>query len=216
MNYDSYRTSMRSDLLIGLEPSGDWQLATIHRSNSKPSALVPFDKAVSLKRPTGWVHFFIHDSRFSRLLRDPWRYLPILARFDGVISPDCSVFWGYPLYRQLESIGQSREIGSWLQRNGIPVIPCVRWGKENTYCFAFDGIEPGGTIAVGTAGAMREKESRAVFEAGFETMLDALSPKRIVVYGSRRSPVFFSAEERGVEIMQFDTDTAKAYAKRAE
>lgn len=103
MNYDSYRTSMRSDLLIGLEPSGDWQLATIHRSNSKPSALVPFDKAVSLKRPTGWVHFFIHDSRFSRLLRDPWRYLPILARFDGVISPDCSVFWG-----GIRSTGSSR------------------------------------------------------------------------------------------------------------
>lgn len=96
------------------------------------------------------------------------------------------------------------------------MIPCVRWGKENTYSFAFDGIEPGGTIAVGTAGAMREKKSRAVFEVGFETMLDALSPRRIVVYGSRRSPVFVSAEERGVEIMQFDTDTAKAYAKRAE
>lgn len=47
LDYDSYRNPMRSDLLMGLEPSGDWQLATIHRSNSLPSALVPFDKAVS-------------------------------------------------------------------------------------------------------------------------------------------------------------------------
>ena len=216
MNYDSYRTSMRSDLLVGLEPAGDWQLATIHRSNSRPSTLVPFDKAVSAKQPTGWVHFFIHDSRFSRLLRDPWRYLPILSRFDGVIPPDCSVFWGYPLYRQLESVSRSREIGSWLQRNGIPVIPCVRWGKEDTYNFAFDGIEPGGTIAVGTAGAMREKETRKIFESGFEPMLDAVAPKRIIVYGSRRSCVFALAEERGVEIVQFDTDTARAFSKRGE
>lgn len=96
------------------------------------------------------------------------------------------------------------------------MIPCVRWGKENTYGFAFDGIEPKGTIAVGTAGAMRERETREVFEAGFEAMLDAVEPKRIVVYGSRKSPVFASAEERGIEIVQFDTDTAKVFAKRGE
>lgn len=161
------------------------------------------------------MHFFIHDSRFSRLLRDPWRYLPILARFDGVVSPDCSVFWSYPLYRQLCSIGQSREIGAWLQRNGIPVVPCVRWGKEETYGFAFDGIEPGGTIAVGTAGAMREKEARDVFESGFVPMLDAVSPKRIVVYGSANSPVFKIAKDRGAEIIQFESETSKAFMDRS-
>lgn len=214
MNYDSYRTVMRPDLLDGMEPSGKWELATIRRTNAKPDILIPFDKAVSSKESIGWIHFFIHDSQFIRLLRNPWRYLPILARFDGAISPDCSVFWGYPLYRQLQSIARSREIGAWLQRNGVSVIPCVRWGKEDTYGFAFDGIEPGGTVAVGTAGAMRDKETRRVFEAGFGPMLEALAPKRIVVYGSRRSAVFADAEECEIEILQFDTDTAKMFSKR--
>ena len=205
---------MKSYLIEGIQPSGQWELPTILRSNANPSLLIPFDKAVTNKDHKGWVHFFIHDCRFSRLLKNPWRYLPILARYDGVISPDCSVFWGYPIYRQLHSISQNREIGAWLQRNGIPVIPCVRWGKKETYGFAFDGIEPGGTIAVGTAGAMREKETRKVFENGFEPMLDAIAPRRIIVYGSRKSPVFKEAEDLGIAIVQFDTETAKAFMNR--
>lgn len=215
MNYDSYRTVMKTDLINGIEPSGKWELATIHRSNSKPERLIPFDKAISTKDRSGWVHFFIHDIQFARLLKNPWRYLPILAKFDGVISPDCSVFWNYPLYRQLQSIGQSREIGAWLQRNGISVIPCVRWGKQDTFDFAFDGIEPGGTIAIGTVGAMRDKEARKVFEAGFVPMLESVKPKRIVVYGSKNSSVFLGVEKQGIEIIQFESETAMAFSKRS-
>lgn len=215
MNYDSYRSALRSDLLYGMQPSGDWDIATIFRSNARPDFLIPFDKSLSVKKRVGWVHFFIHDEKFARILRNPWRYLPIIEQFDGAIAPDCSVFWGYPRYRQLQSISQSREIGAWLQRNGVSVIPCVRWGKRgDTYCFAFDGIEPGGTIAIGTAGAMREKETRKVFEDGFHPMLKAIAPKRIVVYGSRKSAVFDEAERNGIEIIQFETDTAKAFSKR--
>ena len=197
------------------EALGEWEMATIFKSNAKPSCLIPFDKAMSAKDKSGWVHGFIHDGGFVRLFRNPWRYLPILAQFDGVIAPDCSVFWSYPLYRQLQSICQSREIGGWLQRNGIPVIPCVRWDKDNTYGFAFDGIEPGGTIAVGTVGAMRDKEARKVFEDGFAPMLEAARPTRIVVYGSRRSSVFDSAENDGIEIAAFESATAAVFSKRS-
>lgn len=215
MNYDSYRTVMKTDLIEGMQPSGEWGLATIHRTNAKPSRLVPFDKAISSRETNAWVHFFIHDIRFSRILKDPWRYLPILARFEGVISPDCSVFWNYPRYRQLQSVARSREIGSWLQRNGVPVIPCVRWGKQDTYEFAFDGIAPGGTVAVGTVGAMRDSEARNVFEAGFEPMLEAVEPRRIVVYGSRKSSVFEVAERHGIEVLQFDSEIAKVFSRRS-
>lgn len=215
MNYESYRSSLRSDFIYGMRPSGKWGLPTIFRTNANPEKLVPFDKAVSSRDHSGWVHFFIHDKQFSRLIRNPWRYLPILAKFQGVVAPDSSVLWGYPLYRQLQSIGQSREIGAWLQRNGVPVIPCLRWGLADTYDFAFDGVGPGGTVAVGTNGAMRERENREVFEAGFLPMLEAVLPDRIVVSGSRKSPVFLMAEQRGIEVVQFDTETAKAFANRS-
>lgn len=60
---------------------------------------------------------------------------------------------------------------------------------------------------------MREKEAREVFEKGFHPMLECLQPKRIVVYGSRKSQVFELAELRGIEIIQFDTEIAKTFAK---
>lgn len=63
MNYDSYRTAMKADFLYGMEPSGEWDIPTIHRSNAKPNLLIPFDKAVSGGETSGWVHFFTYDSK---------------------------------------------------------------------------------------------------------------------------------------------------------
>lgn len=215
MRYDTYRGVFNTDIIEGNTPSGSMELPTIMRSDALPNRLISFDKAIRSADVGQWVHFFIHDYQFTRIIRDPWRYLPILQRFEGVISPDFSIFWNYPLYLQLQSVARSREIGSWLQRNGVPVIPCVRWGKEETYEFAFDGIEPGGTIAVGTAGCMREKESRIVFEEGFPVMLNTLRPRRIIVYGSTRSAVFSEAEKKGIEIKPFQTSTSLAFERVA-
>lgn len=213
MRYDTYRGVFNTDIIEGNTPSGSMELPTILRTDEVPDRLISFDKAIRSADVDQWVHFFIHDYQFTRIIRDPWRYLPILQRFEGVISPDFSIFWNYPLYLQLQSVARSREIGSWLQRNGVSVIPCVRWGKEETYDFAFDGIEPGGTIAVGTAGCMREKESRIVFEKGFPEMLEILRPKRIIVYGSARNRVFADAEDRGIEVKAFQTSTSLAFER---
>ena len=68
---------------------------------------------------------------------------------------------------------------------------------------------------MGTAGCMREKQSRRVFECGFGPMLEAVKPARVVVYGSARSGVFRKAEEHGIEIIAFESDTAQAFAKRS-
>ena len=214
MNYITYRAAMDIEFIEGIVPGGKLEFPTIFRTNARPNRLIAFDRAIGAKDTDGWVHFFIHDAKFKRILNDKWRYLPILQRFNGIISPDFSIFWNYPQYRQIESVARNREIGSWLQRNGISVIPCVRWGKEDTYGYAFDGIEPGGTVAVGTAGCMREKEARQVFEKGFPVMLDKLVPKRIVIYGSERSPVIDEARKRKIDVVSFPTETAVVFARR--
>lgn len=215
MNYDTYLGVFNTDLIEGMTPSGSMETPTIFRTNAIPNRLISFDKSISARDTDQWVHFFIHDYQFMRIWRNPWKYLPILAKFNGVISPDFSIMWDYPRYMQFESTCHNREIGSWLQRNGVTVIPCVRWGKKDTYDFAFDGVEQGGTIAVGTAGTMREKEARQVFEDGFELMLKRIQPKRIVVYGSARSKVFESAANDGIEVIPFETATATIFRKQA-
>lgn len=215
MNYDTYPGVFNTDLVEGMTPSGSMETPTIFRTNAIPNRLISFDKSIAARDTDQWVHFFIHDYQFRRIWHNPWKYLPILAKFNGVISSDFSIMWDYPRYMQFESTCHNREIGSWLQRNGVTVIPCVRWGKKDTYDFAFDGVEQGGTIAVGTAGTMREKEARRVFEAGFEFMLERIQPKRIVVYGSARSKVFESAANDGIEVIPFETATATIFRKQA-
>lgn len=91
MKYDSYRGVFNLDLLEGIVPSGLMGIPTVFRTDAVPSDLTPFDKAVSSRDYGSWVHFFIHDTQFQRIWRDPWRYLPILGRFAGVIAPDFSV-----------------------------------------------------------------------------------------------------------------------------
>ena len=162
MNYETYGGVFNVDLNAGAIPAGKYGIPTILRTGSVPNQLIPFDKAVSSEDHDQWVHFFIHDYQFIRIWRNPWRYLPILAEYNGIISPDFSVFWNYPLYMQLESVCRSREIGAWLQRNGLEVIPCLRWGKPDTYEFAFDGVQPNGTVAVGTLGCVRDRDAQGV------------------------------------------------------
>ena len=213
MNYQTYKRVFNTDIIDGNTPAGIFELPTIFKTNNQPNKLIAFDKAISSHDYDQWVHFFIHDFQFIRIIRNPWKYLPILQRFDGVISPDFSIFWNYPFYLQLQSIARSREIGAWLQRNGIPLIPCVRWGKRETYAFAFDGIEPGGTISIGTVGCMREKENRKVFEQGFPEMLDKIRPKRIIVYGSAKSPIFEEASKQNIDIEVFPSNTSLVFEK---
>lgn len=215
MDFDIYRGVFNADLLVGAVPSGEMGLPTMFKTQAVPNRLVPFDKCMGAKDTDCWVHFFLHDCRFERLWKNPWRYLPILARYNGVIAPDFSVFWELPLYVQVQSIGRSRQVASWLRQCGLDVIPCVRWGREETYPYAFGGIESGDTVAVGTAGCMREREPRQVFERGFAPMIEAVRPARVVVYGSARSGVFHEAEESGVEVMAFQSDTTRAFERRS-
>ncbi|MBQ6585662.1 MAG: DUF4417 domain-containing protein, partial [Coriobacteriales bacterium] len=117
---------------------------------------------------------------------------------------------------QLQSIACCRELGSWLQRDGLNMVPNIRWACENTYDYAFDGIESGGTVAVGTIGCMREKEPRLIFETGFMQMIERIAPKRVVVCGSVRSSVFSDAESEGIEIIHFPSATSRVHAKEVE
>lgn len=214
MNYDTYRGVFNADIISCCVSGGELELPLLNRVNALPNRLISFDKAINEKDTDQWVHFFIHDYQFERIWRNPWRYLPVLSRFNGVIAPDFSVFWELPLYIQVQSIGKSRQICSWLRECGITVIPCIRWAKEETYKYAFSGVESGGTIAVGTAGCMREKEPRQVFEDGFKEMIITVKPRRIIVYGPTLSSVFAEAKKAGIEVVSFASSTTLAFEKR--
>ena len=56
-----------------------------------PRDLIPFDKARQTSKPSqrrAYVHFYMHDRRFSSIITDAEKHLPLLQQFDGVITPD--------------------------------------------------------------------------------------------------------------------------------
>ena len=138
-DYDVFR----SFLVEEADYEGYIELPKIKTSNYIPRRLVPFSKAVSRSWQDFdcWVMFYEYDVKFERLRNNPKKYLEKLKRFEGVISPDFSIYRNMPLVMQQWNTYRSRALAVWLGHNGIEVIPNVRFNDERTYNFCFDGIE---------------------------------------------------------------------------
>ena len=191
----------------------DLEIPRIQPVDSIPTRLIPFSKAVSGTEYDAWVHFYQDDGEFERLWNNPRRYLPILKRFAGVISPDFSLYRDMPLVMQQWNIYRSRAIGHWLQTNGIPVIANIRFSDERTYMLSCAGVPRNSTIAIGSHGCIRLLHEREYFVRGLAAIVNELKPKSIVVYGSAPDSIFGCYKEAGISIHQFDSEYMVAHRK---
>ena len=155
---------------------------------------------------SSWVCFYEDDAGFERIWNNPNKYLPILKKFDGVISPDFSLYRDMPLVMQEWNTYRGRAIGHWLQENGIAVIPNIRWGDSRSYDFCCLGVEPHSTIAIGSHGCIKLIPERKQFEQGRSFVVDKLEPKAIVVYGTVPESIFGKYKSRGIRIIHLDTE----------
>lgn len=192
-------------LVENSEFSGDLEFPIIRPERRIPNRLIPFSKAMNCTDYDQWVHFYEDDSAFERIWRNPRRYLPRLKRYQGIISPDFSLYRDMPLVMQQWNTYRNRALGHWFQENGIPVICNVRWGDERTYTFCCDGVPHDNIIALGSHGCIKVYEDRCIFETGLAYIVNVLQPKVIVVYGSASDTIFAKYKEAGIEIIQFDS-----------
>ena len=98
-----------------------------------PASVVPFSNRKRVKSSDNAICFYENDNRFSEIFSAPAKYLQEFRDFQAVISPYFSMYRDYPLWKQIDALGRSREIGSFWQRRGVNVIPNIRWGSEDTY-----------------------------------------------------------------------------------
>lgn len=150
-------------LVILAKYAGIFEFPCIERVDDVPNKLVAFSKCKTINDYNQWVHFYEDDFLFERIWNKPRNYLSILKKFNGVILPDFSVYRDMPFVMQLWNIYRSRAIGHWLQRNGIKVIPNIRYGDRRTYRVCCDGISKYGTIAIGSYGNMKNPLDRKFF-----------------------------------------------------
>ena len=107
-----------------------------------------------------------------------------------------------------------RAFGYWYDSFGGEVINNVRWGEEDTFSWCFDGIPKNSVIAIGTVGSgLRHVENRKLFETGFLKLLELLTPKTIIVYGSDNYS-FFDNVRTQIQILQFPSERSLAYKEK--
>ncbi len=207
-NYDVFH----SFLVANADYDGYFEIPTIRTSDLLPNKVVTFSKAMSKtwKDFDCWVVFYEHDVNFERLWNNPKAYLNRLKKFNGVISPDFSLYRNMPLCMQMWNTYRGRALASWFQDNGIEIIPNVRWNDERTYEFCFNGIDKGKTVAVGTHGCIKKKDDKEYFKAGLSELVKRLSPKTIIVYGAAPDEIFKQYKNMGIRIMTFESEFSKS------
>lgn len=197
-------------------------------ARSYPSRLVSWPEAKRLHKKAlrrgdkeykinAYVHFYVDDAKFdgikSSIWLFPWKAEKIIRHFAGMITPDFSTCQDFPEPIKLFATYRMRAFGYWMGTLGIEVINNVRWGSRETWDYCFAGIEKHTIVAVGAiASGLRKVVNRPLFEDGLVEMAARLKPTALVVYGSANYSCFNDLAERGITVIQFDSETSQAYA----
>ena len=162
-----------------------------------PEGMVPFSVRERNQDKNDFICFYENDINFREILTDTEEYVDEIKQYPGIITPDCSLYLDAPLCVQIADIYLNRAVGCYLQKQGIYVIPNIRWGDERTYTsdflgekVAFQGVDKHSVISIGTYGQIKSAESKRYFREGLEAMLDELEPKVVLVYGSMPDKIF--------------------------
>ena len=153
--------------------------------------VIPFEKI----RETGcdkrkYVHFYMHDKYFASILTSTKRYVNLLKQYDGVITPDCTLLVNQSKCLQETNTYFNRAVGFYLQKQGIPVIPNIRWSDERSYPYCFLGVPLHAIVCVSTHGCIRSNRQKELFKNGLYHMLMTLEPSDVLVHGYMPDAVF--------------------------
>ena len=160
-----------------------------------PRCLIPFSKLRTSRQRRGYIHFYIHDKYFKQIFGHTDNYVNLLKQYDGVISPDPTIIIGKSKCLHATSTYMNRAVAYYLQKQGIPVIPNVRWGDESTYSFAFLGIPKKTIVAISTHGCIKRNSEnnnylRECFKKGLSEMIKQLEPSFVIVHGFMPDDIF--------------------------
>lgn len=162
-----------------------WQMPTIRRCDVVPSDMIGFKYAKTTKERDLFVHFYIDDYQFERIWNQPKRYSDLLADFEGIVSPDFSLYVDMPMPMKIWNTYRSRQLGAYYQSIGIDVVPNVSWAEPYTFEFCFEGIERGSVISCGTISIKKDPEMLAMFKEGLTEAIRRIDPPVICIYGGK-------------------------------
>lgn len=215
MNKDKKRKAiiddgMNPELVKGADFDGYLGIPMLKKSDELiiPTGIVPFTYRNSVDDNLASIGFYEMDTDFADILVHPEEYVDEL-KGRIVITPDCSLYRDMPLAAQITNVYRNRAIGVFLQKNGVYVIPQIRWGNSLTYTtevlpekVAFLGVPKHSILAIGNYGCFKSREDKEQFRAGLTAMLETLEPEIVLVYGSL-NPKFFTPFMNKTQFIHF-------------
>ena len=166
---------------------GFYQIPILEKEIYIPKEIIGFNEAMSYRgdRSKVGVHFFLDDYQFERLWNKPYYYIDILREFDCVFSPDFSLYTDMPKALMIYNVYRSHLLGQMMQDMGIRVIPTLQWSDEESYDFCFQGIAPGGVVAVSTLGVRNSEDAMLLWQKGMDKAMQCVQPAGILWYGEK-------------------------------
>lgn len=183
--------------------AGKYDMPVLEPCDHVPSGLLPFNYAKTATYFSKTLHFFIDDYQFERLWNRPEEYLPLIQKFDAVLTPDFSLYMDMPLPMQQWNEYRRRALGNYWQRNGIEVIPTLSWSDKRSYGFCFGGLPKRATYVTSTVGVKGSDEALAIWCDGMAAAIKALKPKRLLLYGGAVDFDF-----GGIEVIEYKVNTS--------
>jgi hypothetical protein len=149
-----------------------------------PERLIAFNAQSRAERSDrDAVHFFLQDGKFESVWTYPARGLSRIRDSFAVLGPDFSMYSDWPLVVQQFNKFRNHWCMALWQAEGISVIPTVTWSNKASYSWCFEGLPKHSTVAVASVGCGKNPVNKIMFLQGFNAMMEALQPERIVYYG---------------------------------
>jgi len=167
-------------------------------SSDIPTSIMPFSKAINYRGDLSktFICFYSPDSSFERIRRNPQLYLEFFKRTAGIIGFDFSIHSDTPIIKQKSQIYDNLALTYYYGSNGVPVIPNVRSGVDELTLEFLKCIPKNSNIALGTHGFMKEMHEKYEWYCFIEQIIEILSPKNIIVYGTLNSHLFDAFKEK--------------------
>jgi hypothetical protein len=166
-------------------------------------------------RPGGLISTFLDDYHLERFWNNPVLYAQKFSRSGcSIMSPDFSLLIGMPKPMQMWNTYRNRFIGHFFTRYGCNVVPTITWSDSSSFEYCFNGVAQNSIVAVSNIGALTE-EHDAFFRAGFEAMIRAINPSKIVFMANKKFGQRY-ASERVIFVSSFFNRRKKIWAEEQE
>lgn len=150
-----------------------------------PNKIIPFNKIYKVKNIEDYyICFYCRDVDFNKIKKNPRRYVSLLQKSKGIIGFDYSIYTDMPKIVQKKQMFDNLALTYFFGKQGIKVIPNLRYGIEEISKNFLEAIPKNKLVAIGTYGFIKTINEQNVWFEHLLKIIDEVNPKGIVIYGS--------------------------------